>query len=149
MGETTQRVLRLLDLLQSRSVWTGPELADRLGVTTWRFRAREHPDPVEFVGRSVSSPYPILAKVRVLAPYDDLTAWVTPTSAHVTRLDADSCLLETGAGNVYALAFHLAWLGFELEVLDPPELRTALGELGARMARAAGRVPGSAEDAAT
>lgn len=91
-----------------------------VAATTCRFRAREHPDPVEFVGRSVSSPYPILAKVRVLAPYDDLTARVTRTSAHVTRLDADSCLLETGAGNVYALAFHLAWLGFELEVLDPP-----------------------------
>ena len=31
---TTQRVLRLLALLQQRPVWTGPELAHRLGVTT-------------------------------------------------------------------------------------------------------------------
>jgi predicted DNA-binding transcriptional regulator YafY len=31
---TTERVLRLLTLLQSRAVWTGPELAERLGVTT-------------------------------------------------------------------------------------------------------------------
>ena len=31
---TTARVLRLLDLLQSRPVWSGTELADRLGVTT-------------------------------------------------------------------------------------------------------------------
>jgi len=38
MSETTQRVLRLLDLLQSRSVWTGPELAERLGVTTRSIR---------------------------------------------------------------------------------------------------------------
>ncbi len=30
---TTQRVLTLLDLLQRRSVWTGPELATELGVT--------------------------------------------------------------------------------------------------------------------
>lgn len=30
---TTQRVLTLLDLLQRRSVWTGSELADELGVT--------------------------------------------------------------------------------------------------------------------
>jgi len=28
----TSRVLRLLGLLQSRPTWTGPELADRLGV---------------------------------------------------------------------------------------------------------------------
>jgi predicted DNA-binding transcriptional regulator YafY len=31
---TTERVLTLLGLLQQRQVWTGPELADRLGVTT-------------------------------------------------------------------------------------------------------------------
>ena len=33
MSDTTQRVLRLLTLLQSRAVWSGAELADRLGVT--------------------------------------------------------------------------------------------------------------------
>ncbi|KZM74320.1 WYL domain-containing protein [Nocardia terpenica] len=31
--DTTERVLTLLGLLQQRQVWTGPELADRLGVT--------------------------------------------------------------------------------------------------------------------
>ncbi|MCW2653864.1 MAG: putative transcriptional regulator [Mycobacterium sp.] len=34
MSETTGRVLQLLGLLQSRRVWSGDELADRLGVTT-------------------------------------------------------------------------------------------------------------------
>ncbi|MEO3760939.1 YafY family protein [Mycobacterium sp. B14F4] len=34
MAETTSRVLQLLGLLQSRRVWTGEGLADRLGVTT-------------------------------------------------------------------------------------------------------------------
>jgi len=34
MAETTGRVLQLLGLLQSRRVWTGEELAERLGVTT-------------------------------------------------------------------------------------------------------------------
>lgn len=34
MTDTTGRVLRLLGLLQNRSMWTGPELAERLGVTT-------------------------------------------------------------------------------------------------------------------
>ncbi|MGB3484628.1 MAG: YafY family protein [Mycobacterium sp.] len=33
MSETTSRVLRLLGLLQARRVWTGGELAERLGVT--------------------------------------------------------------------------------------------------------------------
>lgn len=34
MTDPTQRVLTLLSLLESRAVWPGPELADRLGVTT-------------------------------------------------------------------------------------------------------------------
>lgn len=34
MTDTTGRVLQLLGLLQGRSMWTGPELAERLGVTT-------------------------------------------------------------------------------------------------------------------
>ena len=34
MAETTSRVLQLLGLLQSRRVWTGEELAERLEVTT-------------------------------------------------------------------------------------------------------------------
>lgn len=38
MAETTGRVLRLLGLLQSRRVWSGAELAARLGVTTCSVR---------------------------------------------------------------------------------------------------------------
>jgi predicted DNA-binding transcriptional regulator YafY len=38
MADTTQRVLTLLNLLQSRPVWSGPELAERLGVTTRSIR---------------------------------------------------------------------------------------------------------------
>lgn len=33
MSDTTRRALRLLALLQARTVWTGPELAEQLGVT--------------------------------------------------------------------------------------------------------------------
>ncbi|WBB68314.1 YafY family protein [Micromonospora sp. WMMD812] len=36
--DTTERVLTLLGLLQQRHVWTGPELADRLGVTARTIR---------------------------------------------------------------------------------------------------------------
>jgi predicted DNA-binding transcriptional regulator YafY len=34
VSETTGRVLQLLGLLQSRRVWSGDDLAVRLGVTT-------------------------------------------------------------------------------------------------------------------
>jgi predicted DNA-binding transcriptional regulator YafY len=42
MAETTSRVLQLLGLLQSRRVWTGEELAGRLGVTTRSVRRDVH-----------------------------------------------------------------------------------------------------------
>ena len=38
MADTTGRALRLLSLLQSRPVWSGPELSQRLGVTTRSIR---------------------------------------------------------------------------------------------------------------
>lgn len=84
---TTQRVLRLLSLLQARPVWTGPELAGRLGVTT----------------RSI-------------------------------RRDVER---QAGADHLETLALHLVGIGFDLAVLEPPELREVLGRLGARMAAAA------------
>ncbi|MGH3414467.1 MAG: helix-turn-helix transcriptional regulator [Marmoricola sp.] len=105
-------------------------------VSTWRFAAREHPDPVEFVSRSVTSPYPVMARVRVHAPYDEVAARVMPTSAHLTALDERSCLMEVGASDTVPLALHIGWFGFEVEVLEPPELRRTLAELGARMTRA-------------
>ncbi|MDQ6688776.1 MAG: YafY family transcriptional regulator [Actinomycetota bacterium] len=108
----------------------------QVAATTWRFPPREHPDPVEFVGRSVTSPYPVMARVRVLAPYDVARGQVAPTVGHLTRLDDDSCLLEAGAGGLHVLAFHLCVMGFDIEVLDPPELRELLAALGPRMTRA-------------
>jgi predicted DNA-binding transcriptional regulator YafY len=106
--------------------------------TTWRFRAREHPDPVEHVQRSLtSSPYRHQARVVVRAPVDEVRSRVSPTSAVVSAYGEDAALLETGAENLYALAFHLAWVGFDMEVLDPPELREVFAELGGRMTAAA------------
>ncbi|WP_246004178.1 helix-turn-helix transcriptional regulator [Nocardioides marmoriginsengisoli] len=104
--------------------------------STWRFDFREHPDPVEYVGRSISSPYRFLARVHVRAPYDEVRARVLPAYGTVSPVDADRCLLEAGSGNLYALAFHLCWLGWDIDVLEPPELRTVLAELGDRMTRA-------------
>lgn len=53
MSDTTQRVLSLLSLLQQRPVWTGPELAERLGVTTRSIRRD--------VDRLRNLGYPVLA----------------------------------------------------------------------------------------
>ena len=61
MAETTARVLQLLGLLQSRPVWTGPELADRLGVTVRSVRRD--------VERLRDLGYPVLASKGVGGGY--------------------------------------------------------------------------------
>lgn len=117
-----------------------------VAATTWRFRPREHPDPVEYVQRSVtSSPYRYQARVLLHAPVDEVRPRVSPTSAVVSAYTDDLTLLEAGGDDLYGLAFHLAWIGLDLEVLEPPELREALAELGARLTAAACAIPDNGE----
>src|SRR5262245_33556251 len=61
MLESSARLLRLLSLLQSRRDWTGPELADRLGVTTRTIR--NDVDRVRRLG------YPVEARPGVAGGY--------------------------------------------------------------------------------
>ncbi|GLW64760.1 DeoR family transcriptional regulator [Actinomadura rubrobrunea] len=107
--------------------------------TTWRFRRREHPDPVAYVQRSVAeAPYRHLARIRVHAPADRVRELVPP---QVGRVDDDRdgrCVLVVGGDDLERLAVHVALLGFEAEVLDPPELREAAARLARRLAALAG-----------
>ena len=61
MLETSARLLRLLSLLQSRPDWTGPELAERLGVTTRTIR--------NDIGRLRELDYPVDARAGVAGGY--------------------------------------------------------------------------------
>jgi predicted DNA-binding transcriptional regulator YafY len=110
--------------------------------TTWRFTAREHPDPAGHVQRAVSSaPYRVKAKVRVLAPASRIRSRLPPAAGTVTEVDAGSCLLETGADDAGAIAVQLGWLGADFEVLEPAELVEAVTRLGRRYVAAANGSP--------
>jgi predicted DNA-binding transcriptional regulator YafY len=114
-----------------------------LAAGTWRFSPREHEDPASYVQRSVvSSPYRWTARVRVAAPYDAVARRVTPRSGSVEPEGEGSCLVTAGGDDLRLLALHLALVGAQVdadvEVLEPPELRTAMAELGERLVRAAG-----------
>jgi len=113
--------------------------------TTWRFADREHPDPVDFVQRAVtSSPYRFAARILLHASLATARDRVPPTSAVLTPYDGGRTLLEAGADSLQALALHLAGTGLAFEVLEPPELAATVAEVGARMSAAAGprEVPG-------
>ncbi|MER7889824.1 YafY family protein [Micromonospora sp. NPDC094482] len=110
-----------------------------LKTTTWRFRPREHPDPVAYVQRSVTeSPYRYLARVRVHAPPDRVRQLVPPQVGRVEDDRDGWCVLVVGGDDLHWLAAHVARLGFEAEVLEPPELREAAALLARRLAAIAG-----------
>lgn len=107
--------------------------------TTWRFHAREHPDPVAYVQRSVTgAPYRYLARVRVRAHPDQVRKLVPPQVGRVEDDRDGWCVLAIGGDDLDWLAMHAARLGFEAEVLEPPELRESVVLLARRLAAMAG-----------
>jgi predicted DNA-binding transcriptional regulator YafY len=122
-----------------RSDWRTFRL-DRVTAATstgWRFRPREAPDAAAFVQRSVSqSPYAHVARVRVRAPASAVSRLVSPTTGVVEPVDEDSCLLVAGGNEVDWMALHLARLPWPIQVLEPPELITAMRDLATRLSAA-------------
>ncbi|GAA5128525.1 helix-turn-helix transcriptional regulator [Pseudonocardia adelaidensis] len=107
--------------------------------TTWRFRPREHPDPASYVQRSVTeAPYRYLARVRLRAAAERVRELVPPQVARVEDDRDGWCVLSAGGDNLDWLTVHIARLGFETEVLEPPELREAAAVLARRVAAMAG-----------
>jgi predicted DNA-binding transcriptional regulator YafY len=111
--------------------------------TTWRFRAREHPDPADYVQRSVTeAPYRYLARVRLRAHPDRVRELVPPQVGRVEDDRDGWCVLVVGGEDLAGLAVRVTRLGFEAQVLEPPELRDAAALL-ARQLRALGTTAGT------
>ena len=107
-----------------------------------RFVRREVPggDLAAYVSRSVStSPYPLRARVLLHAPRERIAERVPPSVARVEAVDDEHCILEAGGPSVRSMALHVALLGEEFEVLEPPELIEEIHILAGRLARAAAR----------
>jgi predicted DNA-binding transcriptional regulator YafY len=103
--------------------------------TTWRFKPREHPDPVAYVQRAVTeAPYGQVARVRVHAPPERVRALVPPQVGRVEDDRDGWCVLVVGGVSLDLLAAHVARLGFEAQVLEPAELREAAARLARRLA---------------
>ena len=105
-----------------------------------RFAPREIPggDPVALVAagqRAGANRYE--ARLTVRAPAETVLARVPRGWGDVTAIDAGSCELRTGDDDLGWLALRIAMLNADVEVHEPPELRERLGEMAARLARAA------------
>jgi len=116
---------------------------DGLPVPSFRFTPREPPaeDLAAYVSsRIATAPYPHIVTLRVLAPAAVLAARISPTSAAVEPIDAESCRVRTGAQQFDYLPFYLAQWDIDFEVEDaPPELTEKLARIAERFARASGR----------
>ena len=102
--------------------------------TTWRFRPRDHPDPAAYVQQSVvASPYRFVAKVRVHAPAAEVRDQMPPQVGSVEEDDDGWSLLVIGGDDLGWMAAHLARLGHDLEILEPPELKDAAARMAATL----------------
>ncbi|MGH3760091.1 helix-turn-helix transcriptional regulator [Actinophytocola sp.] len=107
-----------------------------------RFPPREPPerDVAGYISRAISSaPYRYRATIRLHAPAHLAAERVTPASGLVEAVDEDSCLLHVGGPTLADFPVHVAQLGFEFEVLSPPELVEQVRVLAGLFGRAAGR----------
>ncbi|WP_040809659.1 helix-turn-helix transcriptional regulator [Nocardia concava] len=103
-----------------------------------RFTPREAPDAAAQVSRGITSaPYPYQARITLLVSAEQAAERIAPTVGVLEAVDANTCILHTGADSLDALAFYMARFGFEFRVIEPPELVARLRDLSAMLGRAA------------
>jgi predicted DNA-binding transcriptional regulator YafY len=112
-----------------------------LEVTTWRFAPREHPDPTDYVHNAIATaPYEHHVLVRVRAAPAELSALVPPQVGTVEPDAEDGwCRLRVGGVQLEWVAFHLALMDVEMQVLEPAEFGAVAARLSSRLASLASR----------
>ncbi|AQA26176.1 WYL domain protein [Rhodococcus sp. MTM3W5.2] len=100
-----------------------------------RFGPRALPDEdlVAFVMRHIASTgWKVHARVTVLAPAETVIARINPAVGVVEAVDADTCVLLTGADALETIAIYLSMLMLDFRVDGPPELVAHLRTLARR-----------------
>ncbi|MFF7244092.1 helix-turn-helix transcriptional regulator [Embleya sp. NPDC008237] len=104
-----------------------------------RFAPREDPDgdaATYVAGKVSAAAWRHRARVLVHAPAAEILDRINPAVGTVEPIDADTCVLDTGADSLDNLAVHLGMLGHDFDVTDPPELVAHLRTLATRYTRA-------------
>jgi len=108
-----------------------------------RFPPREPPteDVAGYISRAISTaPYRYQGKVLLHVPAEVAAERVTPASGVIEARDANTCVLHVGGPELAAFPVYVAQIGFEFEVLEPPELVDQVRRLAEVFGRAAGLV---------
>jgi len=104
-----------------------------------RFAPRPAPDGdfAAYALRSVTyQAFPHQAVVRLHAPAEAVAERLPPAAGTIEALDEHTCTLHTGAQSLDTLSVYLALVGFDFEVLEPPELIERVRRLAERFGRA-------------
>jgi len=105
-------------------------------LTGVRYTFVDPPDPLALVSEGTTvAPYPVQAKVLVFAPAERVRRTYPPTMAVVEPLPDGRCLVRVAAWESGSLVDFVLRLPFDLEVLEPVELRARIGAIGRRLAR--------------
>lgn len=107
----------------------------RAAVSTRHFGPRPLPDEdlIAFVMRHIASTgWKVHARVTVLAPAETVIARINPAVGVVEAVDADTCILLTGADALETIAIYLSMLMMDFRVDGPPELVAHLRTLARR-----------------
>ncbi|MBW5486965.1 WYL domain-containing protein [Streptomyces bambusae] len=104
-----------------------------------RFTPRTPPaeDLAAYVSQGVSQrAYAAQAVLRLHVSAEEAAQEVSPSAGVLEPVDERSCLLRTGAASLDVMLVHVLLMGFEFEVVEPPELRERIGAARDRLTRA-------------
>jgi predicted DNA-binding transcriptional regulator YafY len=103
-----------------------------------RFVPRDPPskDLFAYVSRGWWTASPCRARIRLEVNAEVASKRVEPYFGLIEPIDEGSCYFDVGASTFEGIAMHLALLGFDFSVSEPPELVAAVRDLAARYGRA-------------
>ncbi|TDW76938.1 helix-turn-helix transcriptional regulator [Kribbella pratensis] len=106
-------------------------------LTGSRYRFEDPPDPVALVAEGTGvAPWDIVARVRVQADAATVSRLIPPSQGVVDPIDATTCEVRFAANDLGPLVSGVIRLYWPFEILEPPELRTAVHEHARRLLNA-------------
>ncbi|ADB34822.1 Helix-turn-helix type 11 domain protein [Kribbella flavida DSM 17836] len=98
-----------------------------------RFTPREVPDLAASGAGIASGAYRYQGVFRMSAPAQEVADRLASSTGTVEPVDETTCLVSTGSNSLDELLLYVALLGFDFEVVSPPELAGHARQLAARL----------------